>query len=182
MALLASSRRRRLGASKEATEQFIAFQLRQEWCALPIAAVEKVTVMGKVFGDPSGMGVGVTTYEDRELIVVDVGQRIFGDRDADGAHSAAQSAIASGTPRFLLVVRDGDRSVGLPVDSAPAVRRMPASAVAPLPEVYSGAGSLQCVSALAIRTEEESPYFVLDPQKLCNPQTLPTQATSLSQT
>lgn len=175
MPLLTTPRRRRLAStSKQATRQLIAFQLRHEWCALPIDSVEKVVLMGTVYGDPNRTGVSVTTYDGRELVVVDVGYRIFGDSSKlsdsmTGEGEQRNQSAASQTVRFLLIVRDdaGTR-VGLPIDSAPAVRRVPEDSVAPLSTAYQSEGSLQCVSSLAVQTEDSPPIFLLDTQKLCN--------------
>ena len=177
MALLTTPRRRRLAnTSKQATRQLIAFQLRQEWCALPIDSVEKVILMGTVYGDPNRTGVSVTAYEGRELVVVDVGYRIFGDSQT--VHGSAANDIehsdrnaAPQTVRFMLIVRDeaGTR-VGLPIDSAPAVRRVPDDSIAPLSAAYQSEGSLQCVSSLAVQLEDSPPIFLLATEKLCNTQ------------
>lgn len=168
MALLTTPRSRRLaGTHKQATRQLISFQLRQEWCALPIDSVEKVVLMGTVYGDPNRTGVSVTAYEGRELVVVDVSYRIFGD-----SHTAHDSNSGeSQTVRFLLIVRDsaGNR-VGLPIDSAPAVQRVPVDSVAPLSAAYQSEGSLRCVSSLAVQSEGSAPIFLLDTVKICNTQ------------
>ncbi|MGK7913321.1 MAG: chemotaxis protein CheW [Synechococcus sp.] len=167
MPLLTTPRRRRLASTyKQATRQLISFQLRQEWCALPIDSVEKVVLMGTVYGDPNQTGVSVTPYEGRELVVVDVGYRIFGD-----AQAVPSNRLESQTVRFLLIVRDnsGNR-VGLPIDSAPAVQRVPVDSVAPLSTAYQSEGSLQCVSSLAVQSEDSAPIFLLDTEKICNTQ------------
>ncbi len=168
MALLTTPRRKRLArTTKQATRQLISFQLRQEWCALPLDFVEKVVLMGTVYGDPNRTGVSVTAYEGRELVVIDVGYRIFGDDRTENN----SSSVASQTVRFLLIVRDstGNR-VGLPIDSAPAVQRVPVDSVAPLSPAYQSEGSLQCVSSLAVQSEDSPPIFVLDTKKICNTQ------------
>lgn len=168
MALLTTSRHRRLAStSKQATRQLITFQLRQEWCALPINAVEKVVMMGKVYGDPQQTGVSVTSHEGRELLVVDVGHRIFGESYSDMS-SAPVFATDKNVTRFLLVVRDDSgQSIGLPIDSAPAVRRVPVDSVSSLPSTYQAEGSLRCVSSLAVDTGDAPPIFVLDTSRLC---------------
>ena len=180
MALLATPRRRRLaGKTKQATQQLIAFQLRQEWCALPIDSVEKVVLMGTVYGDPNRTGVSVTAYEGRELVVVDVGYRIFNDAPspkmgkgvAEKEGAASELSRLTQSVRFLLIVRDdlGNR-VGLPIDSTPVVRRVPDTSVAPLSGAYKSEGSLQCVSSLAVEQDDSPPIFLLDTERLCNTQ------------
>ncbi len=78
MAIFSPLRTRRLAARKaEVTQQLIVFRLQQEWFALPINAVQKVLPMPNVYGDPQATGVSLTIYQDKELLVVDVGRRIF---------------------------------------------------------------------------------------------------------
>ncbi|WP_017325942.1 chemotaxis protein CheW [Synechococcus sp. PCC 7336] len=63
-----------------ATRQVIAFPLRGEWFALPIESVRQVVPLGKVYDDPKGTGLSLTVCRNRELTVVDIGHRLFGDR------------------------------------------------------------------------------------------------------
>jgi CheW-like domain len=59
------------------TQQLIAFRLYSERFALPIRAVHKVIQMSKIYGAPQGGRVGITLYQEQELIVIDVAHRIF---------------------------------------------------------------------------------------------------------
>lgn len=59
------------------TQQLIAFRLYSERFALPIRAVHKVIQMSKIYGAPQGGAVGITLYQEQELIVIDVEHRIF---------------------------------------------------------------------------------------------------------
>lgn len=59
------------------TQQLIVFRLRNEGFALPIRASLKVIPLGEVFGAPQTTGVGLTLYQDQELLVIDIGKRIF---------------------------------------------------------------------------------------------------------
>ncbi|MGB5963366.1 MAG: chemotaxis protein CheW [Coleofasciculaceae cyanobacterium] len=59
------------------TQQIIVFRLRNEGFALPIRASLKVIPLGEVFGAPQATGVGLTLYQEQELLVIDIGKRIF---------------------------------------------------------------------------------------------------------
>ena len=59
------------------TQQLIVFRLRNEGFALPIRASLKVIPLGEVFGAPQTTGVGLTLYQEQELLVIDIGKRIF---------------------------------------------------------------------------------------------------------
>jgi purine-binding chemotaxis protein CheW len=117
MAIHSPLRYRRLNAHQtEATQQLLAFRLRQEWFALPIDDVQKVVQMGKVYGDPQGTGISLTKYQDRELLVIDVSQRIFAE-----APSANTNLNEVTQVRFLAIVQgDTGELVGLPIDSPPS--------------------------------------------------------------
>ena len=161
---------RRTVRQVEATQQIIAFRLRQHLCALPINMVQKVVTMGKVYGDINLTGVSLTLYQDKELLVVDVGHRIFREAPQDLSLSSSSSAHDQKDfilQRYLLVVQNSQGEViGLPIDSSPILRRVPESAFAPLPPAYISETNLQCVSSLVIQTLEEPPLFLLNPDQL----------------
>ncbi|HBB32133.1 MAG TPA: chemotaxis protein CheW [Cyanobacteria bacterium UBA8803] len=71
------SSRRFANRKAKATQQLIVFRLYSEGFALPIRAVQKVISMGKIYGAPQGGAVGLTLYQDRELLVIDIDHRIF---------------------------------------------------------------------------------------------------------
>lgn len=160
MAIFSPLRSRRFAArQKEATEQILAFRLRQEWFALPIDVVQKVVLLGKVYGDPNNTGVSLTLYQERELLVIDVGHRIFGQ--------APSQDLTEEQTRYLLIVQNtkGDL-VGLPVDSPPALRRVSQSAFKALPKAYLDRGNIQCISSKTIELEDGTPLFLLDRDRL----------------
>ncbi|HBE20083.1 MAG TPA: chemotaxis protein CheW [Cyanobacteria bacterium UBA11367] len=62
------------------TQQLITFHIYPERFALPIRAVHKVIQKGKIYGAPHGGTVGLTLYQEKELLVMDVEGRIFKGR------------------------------------------------------------------------------------------------------
>lgn len=154
----------------EATRQVIAFRLRQEWFALPIETVQKVVPLGKIYGDPQQTGISLTIYQGQELLVVDVGRRIFSETP-HSAHTLGLNASQHPAQSYLLVVQIPSGSlIGLPIDSQPALQRVPKSAFTPLPVYYLSAANLRCVTALMIQTPDQPPLFLLDPERLGQPQ------------
>jgi chemotaxis signal transduction protein len=155
--------RRLQSRQAQAVQQFLVFQLRQATFALSVEAVQKVTLLGQVFGDSQQSDVSLTLYENQELLVIDVGQRIF-----RGQESTTGSLVSNpSSSRFLLIVQDSQgQLVGLPVDSKPVMRQFLTSAVAPLPATYVTAANIQCVSSLMIQTQEQQPIFLIDPDQL----------------
>ncbi|MBW4620664.1 MAG: chemotaxis protein CheW [Cyanosarcina radialis HA8281-LM2] len=163
MAIHSPLRYRRLNADRtEATHQLIAFRLRQEWFALPIDDVQKVVQMGKIYGDPQGTGVSLTEYQDRELLVIDVSQRIFAEAPSANTNLGEATQV-----RFLAIVQgDTGDLVGLPIDSPPAIHRVPESAFSPLPSSYVAQGNIQCISSTMVRLDNRQPLFLLDRNSL----------------
>jgi purine-binding chemotaxis protein CheW len=161
----------------QATQQIIVFRLRNEGFALPIMAVQKVIPLSQIYGAPGGGGVGLTLYQDRELIVIDSGQKIFrGEPSRDSSKSElpsqAEAALDETTQdRYLLIVQNSSgQVVGLPIEKPPSLQRVPTSAFAPLSASYIAEGNLRCVSALIKLSSEEPPLFLLNPEKLVQSQ------------
>jgi chemotaxis signal transduction protein len=162
MAIYSPLRSRRLAAQQvEATKRLITFKLGTENFALPLDQVQKVTTLDRVYGDPSRTGVSLTTYQGRELVVVDVGYRIFGKEQQiilPGQQKRTnyldpQSSLD--LVRYLLVLKSesGETStatalVGLPIDSPPSIQSIQLSAFQPLPDIYRKHTNIHCVSAM----------------------------------
>ncbi|MEB3356502.1 MAG: hypothetical protein VKK04_07225 [Synechococcales bacterium] len=68
----------------QAIQKLITFQIQQEWFALPIRLVRKLTLMGPVYGASGNGSTGLTHFENQEIPVIDVQYRIFGDRSGPG--------------------------------------------------------------------------------------------------
>lgn len=165
----------------EATQQIIVFRILDVGFALPIRAVQKVIPMGKIYGAPGGAGVSLTLYQDRELIVIDIGRRIFRGKLNEGSFKNAfhqTEYVHDDThpvQHYLLIVQSSfGQLVGLPLVEPPSLQRVPESAFAPLSASYISEGNLQCVSALIKRNNDEPPLFLLNPDQLVqNDLTLP---------
>ncbi|MEO0373714.1 MAG: chemotaxis protein CheW [Cyanobacteria bacterium P01_A01_bin.17] len=162
MAILSSARSRR-GRKAEVTEQFIAFQLRQEWFGLPIESVYRVVTMGKVFGDPDETGVGLTRYQDQDLLVIDVSHRIFSE---DSTRPATSSKEDSDQKSLIIIKNSKGELVGLPIDSQPEVKRFSRSQFVPLPATYAARSKIRCLSSMMAKTAEDTALFLLDPDQV----------------
>jgi purine-binding chemotaxis protein CheW len=166
---------RRKGA--DATQQLIVFRLRNEGFALPIMAVQKVISMGNIYGAPGGAGVSLTLYQDQELIVIDVGCRIFREAPSLNSEPSIESQSSAlvlddkTLQRYLLIVQSSQgKLVGLPLEDPPSLHRVPSSSFAPLPSDYISYGNIRCVSALIKLNNDEPPLFLLNPDQLVQPQ------------
>ena len=148
-----------------ATEQVIAFQLRDEWFALPIFTVQRVIPLGEVYGDPNQSGISLTRYQDEEILVLDVAQLIFSE--AEGSETPITSPPIDPPMRFLAILQlESQNLLGLPIDSPPEVRRIPKSSICEIPTTYVERGKVRCVSKMMIETEDSPPIFLLAPNQL----------------
>jgi chemotaxis signal transduction protein len=163
MAIYSPLRSRRLAAQQtEATKRLITFKLGEGDFALPLDRVQKVTTLDRVYGDPDRTGVSLTTYQGRELVVIDVGHRIFGKEQqvllpSQQPRTTALNIQQNGDQiRYLLILQgesvDGvvGSLVGLPIDSPPSIQSIKLSAFQPLPEIYRKHSNIHCVSAMSV--------------------------------
>jgi chemotaxis signal transduction protein len=166
MAIYSPLRSRRLAAQQtEATKRLITFKLGEGDFALPLDRVQKVTTLDRVYGDPDRTGVSLTTYQGRELVVIDVGHRIFGKAQQVLLPSQQTRASSRATQpdgdaiRYLLILQSesvetatglGSQLVGLPIDSPPSIQSIKLSAFQPLPEIYRKHSNIHCVSAMSV--------------------------------
>lgn len=168
------------------TQQIIVFRLRNEGFALPIRASLKVIPLGEIFGAPQITGVGLTLYQEQELLVIDIDKRIFRSvvttkalASSEPSESLSSSELSESLPpasstiegSYLLIVQSSkSKLVGLPLLEPPVLQRVPESAFAPLTSDYLAYGTIQCVSALIIQGNEQPPLFLLNPDQLVQPQ------------
>ena len=164
---------RLINRQREVTEQVIAFQLREEWFALPIFAVQRVLPLGDVYGDPSHSGICLTQYQGQEILVLDVAHLIFSELQASHEEriselsSPSSATRAEAGQRFLAVLQlDEDELMGLPIDSPPEVRRFPKSMIREIPQTYLEKGKIHCVSNMMLETDNNPPIFMLEPTQL----------------
>jgi chemotaxis signal transduction protein len=181
MALPSSfTHRRAVNRKLEPSQQLIAFRIYREWFALPILVAQKVILLDKLHGSLFGKGASVAFYQDEELVVLDMGRRIFGDAIEQAAnpseppsanHTVTQIQFVN-QQRYLLIVDSfNDEPVGLLLESQPMLRRVPQSAFSPLPPNHFTDGGIRCVHALVASIQGEPPLFLLNLQQLLEPVT-----------
>jgi purine-binding chemotaxis protein CheW len=183
MAIYSPLRSRRLAAQQiEATQRLITFKLGADTFALPLDGVHKVTKLDapgerlgqRLYGDPGGTGVSLTTYQGRELVVIDVGHRIFGKAPqvlppSQKKGSGMVDPTRSDLVRYLLILQSApadatskQRLVGLPIDSPPTIQSIQVSAFQPLPAIYRQSSNIHCVSSFSIEMPDRPSIFMLD--------------------
>ncbi len=154
--------RRSANLAEERKQSFLVFHLGQDQFALPLLAVQKVSLLGKIFGDPQQSGISLTLQEGQELAVIDVQRRILSQVTADPSASRVPPS-GNSDPQFLLIVQNSrGEAMGLPVDSKPKIQAFLEKSLKPLPAAYQSESAIQCVSALMIQ-DQETPIFILNP-------------------
>ncbi len=170
MAIYSPLRSRRLATHQpvEVTQRLITFKLGVETFAMPLDRVHKVTTIDRLYGDPNHTGVSLTTYQGRELVVIDVGHRIFGRGVqvlpiSQNHKDRIEPVHNSDLVKYLVILKaDGDRLVGMPIDSTPSIQSIQVSAFQPLPAIYQQYSNVRCVSSYSIDSLDRPAIFLLD--------------------
>ena len=171
MAILSPLKSRRLRPHKgETTQQVIVFQIQREWFALPIFSVKKVVPKSETQGNYQNAEAGLTVYEGRELLVLDIAYQVFGNIPKPTTSAAAEQSPDDG---YLLIIRSrqGDL-VGLPIASSPTVRLFGESEIVPLPSNNAARVNIQCVAGLIVQPDNQPILFFLNPDQLLHTQPL----------
>lgn len=155
----------------EATHQLLVFFLRKDWFALPLHVVQKVVQIEKVYGTVSTSKVGLALYQDQEIPVIDIEQRVYREPKSNfSEHDRHSAQTFFQAPQFLAIVLNHQgEMVGLPMEAPPTLRRIGESAFAPLPATYLSEGNLRCVGAIAVPAEDAAPIFLLNLNQLLQP-------------
>lgn len=160
MAINSPRRLRHRQAKQIILRQFLTFTLRQEQFALPIETVLKVIPLDQIHGDPQRGGIGLVTYQNQDVFVIDIGCCLFKE---------PMIAPEVDQQRFLLLLQhqEGSHSefIGLPIPDPPTLERVPAEQVAPLPRNYLHWGNIHGVSSRMITSPDNAnlpPIFVID--------------------
>ncbi|WP_460193925.1 chemotaxis protein CheW [Thermosynechococcus sp. FA-CM-4201] len=150
--------RRRRQSQPVVLEQFLTFIVRQEQFAVPMGQAYRVIPLPPIHGDPQQRGVGLVTYENHEILVIDIGRCLFDD---------PLSTSETQKLKFLLILQprlEGEW-LGLPLTEPPVIERIPQNAIHPIPSNYLHWGSIHNVSSLMVSSQEDQelpPIFIVD--------------------
>ena len=170
-------RSRRLRSHKGVKkQQVIVFQIQHEWFALPIVSVKKVIPKSETQGDYHSLGAGLTVYDGKELLVLDISRQVFGYGGAMPGGAMSQpmpSAIAQPANGYLLLIRNhrGDLA-GLPIEASPTVQQFAESDMVPLPPNYAARVNIQCANGLSVQSDSQPILFLLNADQLLHTQPL----------
>jgi len=157
----ASLNRRQLHRTNgSALLKVIVFNVGSLSCGLRIESIYKVLKQTQVYG--SGLNsIGIAHMGERELVVVDLEQRLF------------QSSILNGSEQrgYLIVAQTVGEFFGIPVAAAPTLMEVPLATIRVLPESYRQADTLGIASHVAVipQAETSMTLFLLDVDRLLTP-------------
>lgn len=165
--------RRTANVREERKQSFLVFNLGSDRFALPLLAVQKVSILGTLFGDPQQSGIGLTVHEGQQLAVIDVERRILqrspqlSPSDSSATRTQEQTTTPVHPTQFLLILQNAQGEImGLPVDSKPKIQAFAEQSLNPLPPTYEDHAAIHCVSSLMIDNQDQ-PIFVLNPDLVC---------------
>jgi chemotaxis signal transduction protein len=151
-----SLRSRRSSAKiKEKVYHFITFSLLENWFAFPIDTVIKVIPLENVYGQFQNQGMGLTTYQDQDIIVVNLAT-LLGEKETN---------LSSSFP-YLMIVQLPQMIAGLSLYSPPKVQRVLESNLVPIPDIYLSNQSLNFWQGNMIKLTDHIPILILDSHKL----------------
>ncbi|MBI1870016.1 MAG: purine-binding chemotaxis protein CheW [Chlamydiae bacterium] len=106
---------------EEATEEFILFQLGQEWYAVPVSAVVEIVRVGQITSLPSAPIhiIGITSLRGNIISITDP-KRLLGLQAVPLTHK-----------NRIIVIQMQDERTGLLVDEVSAVMNIPVSSLEP---------------------------------------------------
>lgn len=174
----------------DAIQLLISFPLQQEWFALPIQVAQRVVPLQQVYGRAANGILGLTRYQNQEIVVLDVRSRIFssplpdllpavtGEGPVAQPHLLIIDRLSGYAPAAAQCDRVPDELVGIRLEAPPVLRRVPRSAFSPIPATYLIESGIRCVSALVQSGELEPPLFFLNLEQLLQVRSLPASSPS----
>jgi chemotaxis signal transduction protein len=127
MAIFSPLRLRRLAdQAAEATQQFITFQIAQQFCALPIDQLVKVIMMEEISYTVQSAGTTIK-YKGQNLAIWDLGQLLFGQTSIN--------PVVAPNQHLLLGRAANDQVISWLIDAPPATQTAVVSAVLPMTDL-----------------------------------------------
>jgi purine-binding chemotaxis protein CheW len=140
---------------KEETLKFIIFSMGDLNLALGIDSVVRIIPLPKIHRSGDKL-LGITTYEDQEVLVIDLYKRIYG--------------IEANITQGFLVILGGQSSLyGITIASLPNVQDIPVQSLQPVPTEYRDRDTLGISSHMmqvSIKKSDPQTVFLLDVELL----------------
>ena len=141
-----------INQKKEETLKFLIFAMGNLNLAMGIDSVIRIIPLPQIHRSGDKL-LGIATYEDREVLVIDLYKKIYGK----------ESAIAQG---FLVIFAGRQSWYGVTIASLPNVQDVPLNILQPVPPEYRDRDTLGIAShkmQVSIRRAEQlQTVFLLD--------------------
>ena len=140
---------------KEATLKFLIFTMGNLNLAMGIDSVVRIIPLPKIHRSGDKL-LGITTYEDQEVLVIDLYKRIYNQK----------TNIDKG---FLVIFAGKNSLCGITIATLPNVEDVPVSIVQPVSSEYRDRDTLGIASHMmqvSIKKSEPQTVFLLDSKLL----------------
>jgi chemotaxis signal transduction protein len=160
----------------ESTQQMITFCLRQQWFALPMAVVKRVSTLHSSANGSSKQLETVASEEDTELIKINAEQTIFlkarsifnSQAQARSQSSNFQESTIQEPDRFSIVFQTSNGMFyALTISSAPKMQRISPESIVPFSSTDMSIEPMECISGVVKQTDNLKTLYLLNPEQLC---------------
>jgi chemotaxis signal transduction protein len=160
----------------ESTQQMITFCLRQQWFALPMAVVKRVSTLHSSANGSSKQLETVALEEDTELIKINAEQTIFlkarsifnSQAQARSQSSNLQESNIQEPDRFSIVFQTSNGMFyALTISSAPKMQRISPESIVPFSPTDMSIEPMECISGVVNQTDNLKTLYLLNPEQLC---------------
>jgi chemotaxis signal transduction protein len=153
----------------ESTQQMITFCLRQQWFALPMAVVKRVSTLYSSDNGSSKQLETIASEEDAELIKINAEQTIFlKARSIFNSQARSQSSNIQEPDRFSIVFQTPNGMFyALTISSAPKMQRIPPESIVPFSPTDMSIEPMECISGVVKQTDNLKTLYLLNPEQLC---------------
>lgn len=159
MPLKTSFRARRLNKyQSKYTQKLVTFCLRQQWFAFPLKSVVKVITVDKFYCDLTQMGVTLTTYQNQEVLILDLGYYLFLEQFQ--FHNNTQL-------EYLILLQNQKQEIlGIPVASLPVIRGCDNSAFKKSIKIQLQSAKISSLSVTIVEIKNNPLIFLLNPEQI----------------
>ncbi|PZO40647.1 MAG: hypothetical protein DCF19_12235 [Pseudanabaena frigida] len=140
---------------KEETLKFLIFAMGNLNLAVGIDSVIRIIPLPKIHRSGDKL-LGIATYEEREVLVIDLYKRIYG----------TETNITKG---FLLILSGKNSLYGITIAALPNVQDVPVQSLQPVPSEYRDRDTLGISSHMmhvSIKKSDPQTVFLLDTELL----------------
>lgn len=136
---------------KEEKLKFLIFSMGNLNLAMGIDSVIRIIPLPKIHRSGDKL-LGIATYEDSEVLVIDLYKRIYGKESSD-------------SKGFLVIFAGQSNFYGITIASLPNVQDVPLAGLQPIPSEYRDRDTLGIASHMmqvSIKQSEPQTVFLLD--------------------